>query len=132
MTNDHTYRPFLLEALSGLILAFSVLVSFVVLVAKLHLPFLHLIEGSGQAVQYQPEGNSEARLHPLHNSTIGWQTPPLKEQPVLVINTHSNPCFTVVQSIGITPFLCRVISGDLVDPKKLGFYQPVVDLSTKF
>jgi hypothetical protein len=38
--------------------------------------------------------------------------PPLKEQPFLVINTHAAPGFTVVQSMGITPFLyCCIVSG---------------------
>ncbi len=103
-TAVQTQCVFLLEALSGLILEFLIWGSFVTWVAKLQFPFFHLTEGSGQAVQYQPEGNSEARLHPWHSSTIWWQAPPLKEQPFLVIKTHSNPCFTVVQSIGITPF----------------------------
>jgi hypothetical protein len=52
----------------------------------------------------QPEENSEARLHPWHSSTIGWQPPPLKEQPFFVIKMHSKVSFTVVQTIGITPF----------------------------
>jgi hypothetical protein len=79
-------------------------VSFAAWVAKLQSPFFHLTEGSGQAVQYQPEENSEARLHPWHSSTIGWQPPPLKEQPFFVIKMHSKVSFTVVQTIGITPF----------------------------
>jgi hypothetical protein len=77
-------------------------------VAKLQSPFFHLTEGSGQAAQYQPEENSETRLHPWHSSTIGWQPPPLKEQPFFVIKMHSILSFTVVQTIGITPFTLGV------------------------
>jgi hypothetical protein len=36
---------------------------------------------------------------------MGWQLPPLKEQPLVVMNTHSVPGFAIVQSMGITPFL---------------------------
>ena len=98
-----------MDALSGLILVLLIWFSFVMWVAKLQSPFFHLTKGSGQAVQYHPENNSEARLHPWHSSTVGWQLPPLKEQPFLVIKMHSNPSFTVVQTIGITPFPSDVI-----------------------
>ena len=125
------YRPFLLDALSGLILAFLIWFSFVVCVAKLQLPFFHLTKGSGQAVQYHPEENSEARLHPWHSSTVGWQPPPLKEQPFFVIKMHSNPFFTLVQTIGITPFPSDVINDCQSAKKSWRFYQPVLGLSTR-
>lgn len=96
-------------------------------------PFLHLTVGSGQAVQYHPEANSEARLHPWHSSTIWWQSPPLKEQPFLVIKMHSNPSFTLVQTIGITP-LHLVSSNDFANQKQKSrrTYQPILGLSTRF
>jgi hypothetical protein len=98
-----------LDALSGLILVFLIPVSFARCVAKLQLPYFHLTEGSGQAVQYQPEENPEARLHPRHSSTIGWQDPRLNEQPFLVIKMHSDPSFTLVQVIEIAPLPPDVI-----------------------
>jgi hypothetical protein len=46
-------------------------------VARLQLPYFHLLVGSGQAEQYQPDEISKERWQPLHCSTISWQTPPL-------------------------------------------------------
>ena len=108
-------------------------VSFVTWVAKLQSPFLHLTLGSGQTVQYHPEANSEARLHPWHSSTIWWQSPPLKEQPLLVIKMHSTPSFTLVQTIGITPFHF-VSFEDFANRKQKSWrtYQPLLGLSTRF
>jgi hypothetical protein len=93
-----------LDALSGLILLVSTLTASFTWVARLHLPFFHLDDGSGQAVQNQPEGYSEVRLQPSQASTAGWQVPPLKEHPFFVMNTHAVPDFTVEQSMGITSF----------------------------
>jgi hypothetical protein len=90
------------EAFRGFILILSTLISLLTWVARLHLPFFHFMEGSGQDVQYQPVVNWTLRLQPLHASTTGWQVPPLNEQPFLVINTQSTPGFTVVQFMGIT------------------------------
>jgi len=59
-----------LAALSGLILVWTEPTVLVTCVARLQFPFFHLIEGSGHAVQYQPDANSPPRLHPLHCSTI--------------------------------------------------------------
>jgi hypothetical protein len=94
-----------LDALSGFVLSTLLLAVSFTWVAKLQLPLFHFSEGSGQAVQYHPEGNFEVRSHPSHCSTMAWQVPPLKEQPFFVMNTHSVSGFTVVQSIGTTSFL---------------------------
>jgi hypothetical protein len=58
-----------LEALSGLILALLEAAAELTWDARLQLPFFHFTAGSGQAVQYQPDENSEPRLHPWHCST---------------------------------------------------------------
>jgi hypothetical protein len=63
------YLFFRLEAFSGLIFVFALADSTTIWVAKLQFPFFHLMEGSGQAVQYHPEESSVPRLHPLHCST---------------------------------------------------------------
>ena len=68
-------------------------------VARLQLPFFHLLVGSGQAAQYHPEAISSVRLHPLHCSTISRQTPPLYPQPLAVMKAHSMPLRTVVHFI---------------------------------
>jgi hypothetical protein len=88
-----------LDALSGLI--FCVFSAMLVLtwVARLQLPFFHLIVGSGQAEQYQPDVTSRVRLHPLQFSTISWHTPPLYPQPLAVMKPHSIPSRTVVHFI---------------------------------
>jgi len=64
------YLRALLEALSGLILVFAAVVAVLTCDAMLQLPFFHFVAGSGQAVQNQPDENSEPRLHPWHCSTI--------------------------------------------------------------
>ena len=88
-----------LEALSGLIFcAFSDMLV-LTWVARLQLPFFHLLVGSGQAAQYHPEAISRVRLQPLHCSTISWQTPPLNPQPLAVMKAHSSPLRTVVHFI---------------------------------
>ena len=61
--NQH-YRLPLLDALSGLSFALEAVVVAVTWVARLQLPFFHLMAGSGQAVQYQPDSSSDARLQP--------------------------------------------------------------------
>jgi hypothetical protein len=48
--------------------------------------------------------------------------PPLKEQPLVVINTHSVPGFAVVQSMGITPFLCGCVALGWGAIKNITFY----------
>ena len=73
-------------------------------VARLQLPFFHFDDGSGHAVQNQPDEYSELRLQPSQFSTISWQTPPLKEHPCVVIKGHSIPSLTVVQTNGTTSF----------------------------
>ena len=90
------------EALSGLI--FCVVSEMLVLtwVARLQLPFFHLMVGSGQAEQYQPVAISRVRPQPLHCSTISWQTPSLYPQPLAVIKAHSLPLRTVVHFIDVT------------------------------
>jgi len=93
-----------LDAFSGLIFVLALLDSTTKWVARLQLPFLHLMEGSGQAVQYHPEESSVPRLQPLHCSTIWLQIPPLYEHPFEVIKEHSMPFLIVAQFIGITPF----------------------------
>jgi hypothetical protein len=60
----------LLDALSGLILAFDVKSAFVICEAKLQSPVFHFSEGSGHAEQYHLEAYSILRLQPLHCSTI--------------------------------------------------------------
>jgi hypothetical protein len=64
-----------LDALSGLIFALEALEVEATWDAKLHFPFFHFAEGSGQAEQYQPDENSALRLQPWHCSTISWQIP---------------------------------------------------------
>jgi hypothetical protein len=88
-----------LDAFSGL--TFWALSAMLVLtwVARLQLPFFHLLVGSGQAEQYHPEAISRVRLQPLHCSTISWQTPPLYPQPLAVMKAHSWPLRTVVHFI---------------------------------
>jgi hypothetical protein len=76
-------------------------------VARLQLPAFHFADGSGQAVQYHPPEKPEERSHPSQASTTGWQLPPLKVQPLLVMKTHATPGLTVVQSIGTTS-LCEL------------------------
>jgi hypothetical protein len=71
------YLFLLLDALSGLIFALTVLEAEATCEAKLQLPTFHFKEGSGYAVQYQADENSTLRLQPLHCSTISWQIPPL-------------------------------------------------------
>jgi hypothetical protein len=53
-----------LEAFSGLILAEVAAAVALTWVAMLHLPFFHFNDGSGHAVQYQPDGSSAPRLQP--------------------------------------------------------------------
>jgi hypothetical protein len=67
----------LLDALSGLILAFDPEAALATCEAKLQSPVFHFSEGSGHAEQYHPEEYSVVRLQPLHCSTISWQIPPL-------------------------------------------------------
>jgi hypothetical protein len=88
-----------LEAFNGLIFwaVFDMLEP--TCVARLQLPFFHLVVGSGQAAQYHPVAISRERLHPLHCSTISRQTPPLYPQPLAVMNPHSMPLRTVVHFI---------------------------------
>jgi hypothetical protein len=71
------YRLPLLDAFSGLILAFLASESLVICEAMLQSPVFHFNAGSGQAEQYQPAENSALRLQPLHSFTISWQIPPL-------------------------------------------------------
>ena len=59
-----------LEAFKGLIFWLFSAMLVLTWVARLQLPFFHLVVGSGQAVQYQPEEISRVRLQPLHCSTI--------------------------------------------------------------
>jgi hypothetical protein len=66
-----------LDALIGLTFAFFPTTIEETCVARLQFPFFHFTEGSGQALQYQPEENSSLRLQPSHCSTITWQIPPL-------------------------------------------------------
>ena len=87
----------LLDAFNGLILAFAFLGSAVIWEARLQFPFFHFIEGSGQAVQYQPDDSSALRLQPSHFSMTSWQIPFLYEQPFAVIKRHSTPSLIVEQ-----------------------------------
>jgi hypothetical protein len=68
------YRPPLLDALIGLTLAWAAAVA-TICVAKLQLPLFHLIAGSGQDVQYQPDSIWVARPHPWHEAVISWHSP---------------------------------------------------------
>jgi hypothetical protein len=61
---EQNYRADRLEALRGLILIFSLEVAEATWEAILQLPFLHLTEGSGQALQYHPDAYSVPRLQP--------------------------------------------------------------------
>ncbi len=88
-----------LEAFNGLIFWADAALLEPACVARLQFPFFHLVVGSGQAVQYHPEAISKVRLHPLHCSTISWQTPPLYPQPFAVMKAHSTPLRTVVHFI---------------------------------
>jgi hypothetical protein len=72
-----SYLLLRLDAFSGLIFVLVLLDSTAKWVARLQLPFFHLMEGSGQALQYHPEESSVPRLQPLHCSTIWLQIPPL-------------------------------------------------------
>ena len=63
------YLRALLEALSGLILALVAADAELIWDARLQLPVFHFTDGSGQAVQYQPDENSDPRLQPWHCST---------------------------------------------------------------
>jgi hypothetical protein len=67
--NKPAYLFSLLDAFSGLIFALALEDSTATWVAMLQFPFFHLMEGSGQAVQYQPDESSVPRLQPLHCST---------------------------------------------------------------
>lgn len=58
------YLRALLEAFSGLILAEAAAAALVTWVAMLQLPFFHFNDGSGHAVQYQPDDSSAPRLQP--------------------------------------------------------------------
>ena len=58
------YLRALLEALSGLILAWLLVEAELTWEARLQLPFFHLISGSGHALQYQPDAYSVPRLQP--------------------------------------------------------------------
>jgi len=71
------YRLARLEALSGLILASAFAVVMRRWVARLQWPSFHFMVGSGQAVQYYPEGCSMMRWQPSHASTTSRQDPPL-------------------------------------------------------
>jgi hypothetical protein len=102
------YLRALLEALSGLILVLLAAAAELTWEAILQLPFFHLTTGSGHAVQYQPDENSDPRLQPWHCSTTCWQIPPLYEHPSADINGHSIPSLMVVQIIGITPFIEKI------------------------
>ena len=64
-----SYLRALLEAFSGLILALAAVDAALTWEARLQLPFFHFTDGSGHAVQYQPDENSDPRLHPSHCST---------------------------------------------------------------
>ena len=116
-----------MDALSGLTLLFSILTTSFTWVARLHLPFFHLVDGSGQAVQYHPEEYWEVRPHPSQASTAGWQQPPLNEHPFFVMKIQSTPGFTVEQSMGITSFSC-------VRRNYKTFYiiHTILNLSTRF
>lgn len=113
------YLRALLEALSGLILDLLAADAELIWEARLQLPFFHFVSGSGHAVQYQPDENSDPRLQPWHCSTTWWQIPPLYEHPSADINGHSIPSFMVVQFIGITPFtekICIKKAGKELNP----------------
>jgi hypothetical protein len=88
-----------LDAFNGLIFCADSDMLELTCVAKLQLPFFHLVVGSGQAAQYHPEAISRVRLHPLHCSTISRHTPPLYPQPLAVMNPHCMPFRTVVHFI---------------------------------
>jgi hypothetical protein len=66
---SQTYLRALLEAFSGLILALAEVDVELTWEARLQLPFFHFTDGSGHAVQYQPDENSDPRLQPSHCST---------------------------------------------------------------
>jgi len=93
------------DAFSGLILVFEAEAPALTWVARLQFPFFHFDAGSGHAAQYHAVEYSADRAQPSHWSTVVWQTPPLKEQPLAVMKRQSVPFFIVVQFIGITPFL---------------------------
>jgi hypothetical protein len=69
-STDRRYFLERLEAFNGLIFCAASAMLVLTWVARLQLPFFHLVVGSGQAAQYQPEAISRVRLHPLHCSTI--------------------------------------------------------------
>jgi hypothetical protein len=56
-----------------------------------------------------PAGNSLAFWQPVQASTTWWQLPPLNWQPFLPMKKHSTPCFTFVQTMGITSFPYEII-----------------------
>ena len=62
------YLRALLEAFSGLILTLAEADVALTWEARLQLPFFHFTDGSGHAVQYQPDENSDPRLQPSHCS----------------------------------------------------------------
>jgi hypothetical protein len=72
-------------------------------VAILHWPTRHLLFGSGKDKQYFPAGKSLIRPQPSQDSMMGWQLPPLKEHPLLLMKAQGIPIFTVPQSMLITP-----------------------------
>jgi hypothetical protein len=92
------------DALSGFSFVFVEEELAAMWVARLQLPFFHFDDGSGHAVQNQPDEYSRLRLQPSHFSTISWQIPPLKEHPFAAMKGHSIPSLTVVQTNGTTSF----------------------------
>jgi hypothetical protein len=73
-------------------------------VAVGHFPVIHLLAGSGYAMQYLPADKSMILVQPSQFSTTTWQLPPLKPQPFFVMKPHSFPTLMVWQTIVNTPF----------------------------
>jgi len=74
-------------------------------VAKLQSPRAHFVGGFGATAQNVPSEEVTVREQPSQVPTTGWQRPPLKLHPFLVMNTHSNPFFNVIHCIIFPPVL---------------------------
>jgi len=85
---NYLFDP-LFEAFNGLIFWMVSLAVLSICVADGHPPIAHFAAGSGYIRQYLTEEYSIHLPHPSHFSMIGWQLPPLKPHPFLVIKAHS-------------------------------------------
>jgi hypothetical protein len=93
------------DALSGLSFCACSMVLRSRWVAKLQSPRTHFVEGLGATAQNVPSEEVTVREQPWQVSTTGWQRPPLKLHPFLVMNAHSIPFFKVIHCIVFPPAL---------------------------